>query len=63
MQKEISALAPPSTEIEIVTPPERKESVWIGGSILASLSTFRKMWITKQEFDEMGTSIVQRKCF
>merc|ERR1712048_141958 len=27
-------------------------SVWIGGSILASLSTFQQMWISKQEYDE-----------
>merc|ERR1711962_235181 len=33
---------------EITAPPERKYSVWIGGSILASLSTFQQMWITKQ---------------
>merc|ERR1712013_502756 len=26
-----------------------KYSVWIGGSILASLSTFQQMWISKQE--------------
>merc|ERR1719464_477254 len=33
---------------EITAPPERKYSVWIGGSILASLSTFQQMWISKQ---------------
>ncbi|KAL3231932.1 hypothetical protein MRX96_023195 [Rhipicephalus microplus] len=44
-------------------PPERKYSVWIGGSILASLSTFQQMWISKQEYDESGPSIVHRKCF
>ena len=27
-------------------------SVWIGGSILASLSTFQQMWIAKSEYDE-----------
>ncbi|GKT84858.1 LOW QUALITY PROTEIN: putative actin [Colletotrichum tofieldiae] len=43
--------------------PERKYSVWIGGSILASLSTFQQMWISKQEYDESGPSIVHRKCF
>nr|UFA46020.1 TNNI2-ACTA1 transcript variant 6 [Sus scrofa] len=42
---------------------QRKYSVWIGGSILASLSTFQQMWITKQEYDEAGPSIVHRKCF
>merc|ERR1712238_607374 len=41
MGKEITALAPPSIKVKIVAPPERKYSVWIGGSILASLSTFQ----------------------
>jgi actin, other eukaryote len=73
MQKEITALAPSSmkvhphttalTQVKIVAPPERKYSVWIGGSILASLSTFQQMWISKQEYDESGPSIVYRKCF
>jgi len=48
---------------QIIAPPERKYSVWIGGSILASLSTFQQMWISKQEYDEAGPSIVHRKCF
>ncbi|KAG0326605.1 PHD finger protein 10 [Dissophora globulifera] len=39
-------------KIKIVAPPERKYSVWIGGSILASLSTFQQMWISKMEYDE-----------
>ena len=47
----------------IIAPPERKYSVWIGGSILASLSTFQQMWISKQEYDEAGPGIVHRKCF
>ncbi len=37
MQKEIVALTPPTMKIKIIAPPERKYSVWIGGSILASL--------------------------
>merc|ERR1712041_8293 len=36
MQKEITALAPSTIKIKIIAPPERKYSVWIGGSILAS---------------------------
>jgi len=63
MQQEITDLAPPSMKIKIVAPPERKYSVWIGGSILSSLSTFQQMWISKQEYDESGPSIVHRKCF
>merc|ERR1711936_1569220 len=63
MQKEITALAPSTMKIKIIAPPERKYSVWIGGSILASLSTLQQMWISKQEYDESGPSIVHRKCF
>jgi len=62
MNKEITALAPSTMTIKIVAPPERKYSVWIGGSILASLSTFEEMWVTKDEYDESGPSIVHRKC-
>ncbi|XP_011798305.1 PREDICTED: beta-actin-like protein 2 isoform X2 [Colobus angolensis palliatus] len=63
MQKEIITLAPSTMKIKIIAPPERKYSVWIGGSILASLSTFQQMWISKQEYDEAGPPIVHRKCF
>jgi len=63
MTKEMVALAPQTMKIKVVAPPERKYSVWIGGSILASLSTFQNMWISKEEYDESGPSIVHRKCF
>jgi len=63
LQKEMQALAPASAKCKIIAPPERKYSVWIGGSILSSLSTFQDMWITKDEYDESGPGIVHRKCF
>ncbi len=62
MQKEITALAPSTMKIKIIAPPGRKYSVWLGGSIFASLPTFQKMCISKQEYDESGPSIVHRKC-
>ena len=44
IQKEITALAPPTMRVEVITPQflDRKYSSWIGGSILASLSTFQQ---------------------
>jgi len=63
MQKELVNLAPSTMKVKIIAPPERKYSVWIGGSILSSLSTFQKMWISKEEYDDSGPSIVHRKCF
>ena len=63
MQREISTLAPPSMKVKVTAPPQRKYSVWIGGSILASLSTFEQMWISKEEYEEYGPSIIIKKCF
>eukprot|EP00930_Biecheleria_cincta_P005075 TRINITY_DN105_c0_g1_i3.p1 TRINITY_DN105_c0_g1~~TRINITY_DN105_c0_g1_i3.p1 ORF type:complete len:377 (-),score=78.31 TRINITY_DN105_c0_g1_i3:269-1399(-) len=63
MTKELTALAPSTMKIKVIAPPERKYSVWIGGSILSSLSTFQQMWISKGEYDESGPTIVHRKCF
>ena len=63
MSEELIALAPPSmsTKIKIIARPERKYSVWIGGSILTSLSSFSRLWITKEEYDESGPSVVHSK--
>ncbi|CAK8692919.1 unnamed protein product [Clavelina lepadiformis] len=58
----LAALAPPFTNISIISPPERKYTVWIGGSIVASLPTFQQMWVSQQEYVDIGASIVHRKC-
>jgi actin len=61
MAKELKALVPNSMQVTITAPPERKYSVWIGGSIWASLSTSEEMWITKEEYDVSGPSIIHIK--
>jgi actin, other eukaryote len=63
VQKELESLAPSSMKIKVIAPPERQYSVWIGGSILSSLSTFQQMWVSNAEFQEAGPGIVHRKCF
>jgi len=63
MHKELTYLAPSTMQIKVISPPERKYSVWIGGSILASLSNFRNMWISWEEYEEAGPGLVHRKCF
>jgi len=60
---EMRRLAPKEIKIRISAPPERKSSTWIGGSILASLATFKKMWVSKEEFEEDGFPILHRKAF
>ena len=46
----------------ISSPFERTNQARSGGSMLASLSTFQSMWISKQEYNECGPSMVHRKC-
>lgn len=41
---------------------ERRYGSWIGGSILGSLGSFQQMWVSKQEYEEGGSSQVDRKC-
>ena len=50
MQKEITALAPSTMKVKVIAPAERKFSVFIGGSILASMPSFQQMWQTKREY-------------
>ena len=47
---EVQRLAVKDMRIKIFAPPERKYSTWIGGSILASLSTFRKVGSRRHTF-------------
>ncbi|SGY31207.1 BQ5605_C002g01215 [Microbotryum silenes-dioicae] len=57
---EVKKLALRETKIRISAPPERKYSTWIGGSILAGLSTFKKMWVSAEEYQEDPDIIFKR---
>jgi len=63
LNKEMTELAPASIKVKVIAPAERKYSVWIGGSILSSLTTFQEMWISKDQYDESGPGIVHKMCF
>jgi actin beta/gamma 1 len=63
MQSEMTGLAPLSAKVNVVASPERKHSSWIGGSMVASLSTFQKMCVQYDEYDEVGPTIVLRRFF
>ncbi|KAJ3431278.1 actin-7-related [Anaeramoeba flamelloides] len=63
LQTGIKERAPEGIRLHCVAAPERALSPWIGGSILGSLSTFQKMWVSVDEYLENGVSIVHTKCF
>ncbi|KAK7094552.1 hypothetical protein V1264_006089 [Littorina saxatilis] len=63
LNEEVNNLVSPFTRVRVIAPPERKYSTWHGGSILASLPSFPRWWISKEEYEESGPSIVHRMCF
>lgn len=60
---EVKKITPKDIKIRISAPQERLYSTWIGGSILASLDTFKKMWVSKREYNEEGFKAIHRKTF
>ena len=60
---EIKKLTPKDIKIRISAPQDRLYSTWMGGSILAALDTFKKMWVSKKEYDDSGARIIDQKTF
>ncbi|XP_052759785.1 actin-like isoform X1 [Mya arenaria] len=50
------------TGITVVAPPERKKSTWLGGSVLASLSTFPEFCKSRRDYQEHGVSYFDSFC-
>jgi actin-related protein len=40
--------------VNVVQERRRGDLPWVGGSILASLSTFQSMWVSRDEYLEQG---------
>uniref|UniRef100_A0A7E4URU8 Actin-related protein n=1 Tax=Panagrellus redivivus TaxID=6233 RepID=A0A7E4URU8_PANRE len=59
---EMKQRLPKDAKVRIVAPQERIYGTWIGGSILASLDTFRKIWVTKKEYED-DPKVIFRKTF
>ncbi|GJN30050.1 hypothetical protein PR202_gb18325 [Eleusine coracana subsp. coracana] len=65
LEKEVLEESPQAARVKVMASGnsvERRFSVWIGGSILASLGSFQQMWFSKAEYEEHGVSYIQRKC-
>lgn len=60
-QQELQSLLPEDCTVNINAPDDRKDLCWLGGSVLTSLESFDSMWITKEEYEEYGDSILQKK--
>lgn len=62
---EMRSLAPCKAKINIVAKAERHHSAWLGGSMLAAVSgnnsALKRMFISRDEYQEVGPSITRRK--
>ena len=59
LQNELNILLK-NSNLKVIESKERKYAAWIGGSIFAGLSTFKDNWISADEWDESGPSVVHR---
>jgi actin-related protein len=60
--RELEELSPRTMLVNVFTSPECKYSVWRGGCIISTLPSFQKRYIIKDEYEDIGPSIVHRKC-
>jgi actin-related protein len=59
LHKELVKEAPQNTSLNIVAPGNRNYLAWKGGALLANMSTFEKMWVSKKEYDEHGENAIK----
>ena len=62
LQRELGAVLPSFMKVKCYNLPDKINSVWFGGAIVSSLGTFQPLLISRSEYDEIGPSIVNRKC-
>ncbi|XP_067881287.1 actin-1-like isoform X1 [Heterodontus francisci] len=61
--KEIKFQVPSGLPVKVIAPPNRNNSVWMGASILTSLTAFKDMWVTSNDYREYGPAIINKRCF
>lgn len=63
MQKEVESFSPSNMKTAVYSFPEPDCMAWRGGAMFSSLSSFRNMWISREEYDEYGPGIISKICF
>lgn len=48
-------------KIKINAQNERIYSAWIGASVVCSIGNFQQMWISKNDFEEIGKHVIRKK--
>ena len=64
LEKELHLKAPPSVNVKVALgkgDAARRHACWVGGAIYASLSTFEKACISRENYEEYGPTVTTRK--
>ncbi|KAG9482260.1 hypothetical protein GDO78_011121 [Eleutherodactylus coqui] len=59
--KEMERLVPSGVKVNVNLPEKRKYSVWVGASIISSISAFRDLLIPKSDYKDVGPNVLHRK--
>ena len=63
ISKQLPEICPQNAKVKILPASNnRRFQPWVGGSILSSLGSFQQMWMSKQEYEEHGAIMIERKC-
>jgi len=72
LEKEVQAMMPMNARVRVSAPDDRYLAVWLGASILSSLSTFDRSWVYAKSdphasppvlgYDEYGPRLVHMMC-
>ncbi|KAF9435388.1 hypothetical protein BGZ76_006395 [Entomortierella beljakovae] len=63
LKSELSLFAPGSVKVNVINTPERNYASWIGGASITANADTGAIWISRAEYNEVGPTIVHRKCF
>ena len=63
MQKEVESISPANVKVTVQVCPNRDCMAWVGGSVFTYLSSFQKMCISREEYNEKGSAVVNNVCF
>nr|XP_022915511.1 actin-like protein 6B [Onthophagus taurus] len=64
LNRDLQSKVPPSMRLKIISQAgmsEKRFASWLGGSILSSLGTFTQLWVSKQEYEEVGKGVVRNR--
>lgn len=61
MLKELSTLLPSSTQARVALVPEPMHGAFLGGSILSSLGSMQSNWISREDYEEQGVSVIHTR--